>query len=179
MSFYIIPHIRKLDKEKLNSGIFLLVINADKQPPHLAICLNGKIFSLTTKGRQIGDPIEVFIRTINRNIIKSIFIEITPSVDFTAEKIIQMVETILLQYEKVEYGKITCLTPIKTLFNNVYSVDTGKVNYIFDLLPQLYLMKLINSVYHLNLENELKGEDYFFKTYTMKDINSRIGFLVE
>ena len=179
MSVYVIPKIQNFDSAKVKSGTFLLIINAEKKPPHIALLVDGKVYSLTVKGRQIGDPLELFIKAINRNAIKTLFIEICANSTFKTENVVRLISTSLMEFERVEPGKITCLNPIKSFFNSAYQVDTKEVNFVFDLLPQLYAMKLINAVYQLNLSSLLNGQDYFFEKYSMSDINSRIREIVD
>ena len=174
MSVFVIPKIQNFDPVKAKTGTFLLIINADKKPPHIALLIHGKVFSLTVKGRQIGDPIAVFLKAVFRNSLKTLFIEINPSNNFNTEDIVKLLSKAIMEFERVEPGKITCLNPIKSFFNSVYHVNTGQINFVFDLIPQLYEMKLIKAVYHLNLSSELNGEDYFFEKYAMSDINNRI-----
>ena len=174
MSAFLIPKIQKFDLAKLRKGTFLMIINADKKPPHIALMVDSKVYSLTVKGRQVGDPLEVFIKAILRNCIKTLFIEISPNKSYETDNVVKLISTALMEFEKVEPGKITCLNPIKSFFNSVYQVDTKEVSFVFDLLPQLYSMRLINAVYQLNLDTLLNGQDYYLEKYSMADVNSRI-----
>ena len=174
MSEFIIPNVQPLNKVPLNAGFFLVILNAERKPPHIAVLINGKLYSLTAKGRQIGDPVDLLAKSIHIRSIKTLFFALTPPIT-DAEK---AMGRSLMSYEKAEAGKISCLSPLKDFFAQAYPIDAHKANYVFELLPLLYQQKAIMDVYHLNMENETKEKSYLFPSYTMDEIYSNITKLI-
>lgn len=170
MAVFIIPDVQPLNKVPLDAGIFLVILNADKKPPHIALLINGKVYSLTVKGRQMGDLADTLMKSIHIRSIKTLFFALKPPVTDA----LKAMEKSLMAYEKAVAGKVTCLGPLKDFFTLAYAINSQKANYIFELLPLLYRNKTITGVYHLNMENETKEKNYHFQTYTMDEINTNI-----
>lgn len=170
MSVFIIPDVQPLNKVSLDTGIFLVILNVDKKPPHIALLINSKIYSLTVKGRQMGESADTLMKSIHIRSIKTLFFALKPPM----ADALKAMEKSLMAYEKAIAGKATCLSPLKDFFTLAYPINAQKANYIFELLPLLYRNQKITGVYHLNMENEMKEKNYHFQTYTMDEINANI-----
>ena len=148
---------------------------ATRVPPHILISVNGKLFSLSVKGHLIDADLNLYLRTIQKNKIETLFIKLIIPEIFTMEQLHSSIEKITLSYPKLEAGKITCLAPIKDFCGNVYSTDTSNVNFIFDLLPKLEKQAVIGNCYHLNMDKYfLQKNNFSLKTYSMFEVNENI-----
>ncbi|MEO6883163.1 MAG: hypothetical protein ABI199_03960 [Bacteroidia bacterium] len=156
------------------NDVFLVIINATKIPPHLALALNGKLFSLSVKGISMDGEIGSFIKLIHQKRIETLFVKLTVPTLFTMEQLREEIKKCLLVHPKVDVENATCLTPIKDFCGSIYQLETKKINFVFDLLPELEKQKKIQNTYHFNLEKHLVNNTFTLKKYTMHDIYESI-----
>ncbi|MFN4234669.1 MAG: hypothetical protein ACK4IK_07675 [Bacteroidia bacterium] len=160
MKFY--PHI--VDSEKIfQKGFYLWILKVDRIPPHLILSYNGKYYNLSVYGRFIGQSIESLLKTIAQKKIQTLIISLK---DF--ENLDLNLSQSYQQFDKVEAPFITCLSPIRSLFQ-VYGFPSS-VATIHDLLPLLVKKDVVTSSFGINLE--LNNEDNSFELpyYTIKDV---------
>ena len=82
MSIFTINNINALTHDEfLNNGIYLHIVHATTVPPHLVLSINGKIFSLSTKGPSLDGSMEQNLRFLRFKNIKTLFVEILDSYD--------------------------------------------------------------------------------------------------
>lgn len=177
MPVFVVHHVHPLNNVSPFQGIFLVLLNAGKRPPHIALLINGKVYSLTHRGTQIGEPLEVLMKSINIKTIKTLFFKLTPPAGFVEKEVKIEMEKILLNYNKAEVGTVTCLAPVKDFFELKYNLTVHHAEFVFDLLPLLDSEKVIENVFHLHMEKDLKEGKYFFEKYTMEEINSNLNKL--
>jgi hypothetical protein len=158
------------NENDLSKGIFIVILHASRIPPHIGIIAGNKYHSLSIKGQEINLPLEAFLKNIRIRKIPSIFIKIkshpTFSNDYLKEHFIHDIQ----QFAKVEAGAATCLSPLRSFFEEVYSVSTTDVNFIFELLPRLESNGLIESVAFLFIAEE----HFHLPVYDMDQINDGI-----
>ena len=175
MSVYNVRNILPADNTLLSNGIYLSMLYVNKIPPHLLLIVNGKIWGLSVKGKQSGEPFEALLKTISVKKISSLFFQIDPAAlklyGLTDEALI---EEIMFKYSDIN-GKLTCLSPIKDFFSSSVSAEVIKSSTIFDLLPELYAHCAIKNVYHLFMERMLINNNVELKKYSLYDIYSRIN----
>lgn len=171
---YRIPHITAGNEEALLSDVYLVLLNVTRVPPHLAIAVNGKLFTLSIKGPTVEGDLRSLLRIIRQRSIESIFIRLAVPQVFTTEQLGEEIRKYMLAYPRVDVGLATCLAPIKDFCGSVYHTETKNINFIYELLPKLEELNVIDTCYHLNLERYLKKDDFFMRKYTMDDINEEI-----
>ena len=175
MSFFNVRNILPADNVLLSNGFYLGMLYVNKIPPHLLLIVNGKIYGLSVKAKQSGEPFEPLLKTISVKKISSLFFQIESSVlklnGLTAEALI---EEIMFKYSAIN-GKLTCLSPIKDFFSASVSAEIIKSSTIFDLLPELYTHSAIKNVYHLFMEKMLNNNNIELEIYSLDDIYRRIN----
>ncbi|MDQ3191599.1 MAG: hypothetical protein M3Q58_08400 [Bacteroidota bacterium] len=165
------------DEKQFYKGFYLALIYADRIPPHLLFILNGKLYSISTKGRQKGEPVEVLLKTIALKQIQSLFFQIDlVALNLTDKIAKEVIEQIINKYSRV-YGEITCLSPLKDFFSSNLSCNISKASVIFDLIPELYKHKCVKNVYHLNMGHCIIDNNIEVITYSVEDIYRRINQL--
>ena len=170
-------NIKEFDLAAIENGLFLVLVNADRKPPHLAMVFRGRVYSLTVKGRQLAEAFDGFYKLIQRNTLKVLFFQIGNPHPETYSKIQENLVCALMEYEKVIFNQVTCLAPIKRFFENNYGIDLKGIDFVFDLIPSLYKSNLIDAVYHIHMGELMEEQSYNLSKYTMQDINSRINDL--
>jgi hypothetical protein len=167
---YIIPNILPAQEALLMNDVFLVVLYASRIPPHLAVSVNGKLFTLTVKGANVDGELSALLRLIRKRNIESLFIKLSVPAFFTFPELHKEIRKYTLAYPRVDVGIATCLSPIKDFCANVFDTDLKNVNFVFDLLPKLYEQKIISYCYQMNLGHLLKGNSFLLNKYTMNDI---------
>ncbi len=167
---YIIPDILPAEDYFLLTDVYLIVLYATRIPPHLAISVNGKLFTLTVKGATIDGELKALLKLIRQRMIDSIFIKLSVPPLFTIAELRNEIKKYTLAYSRVDVGIATCLSPIKDFCSGIYETELQRVNFVFDLLPKLYEQKVITSCYQLNLNRYMIGNSFHLSKYTMNDI---------
>lgn len=150
--------------EKLTSGTYLWIWNADKIPPHIGISRGQNYFSLTYRRCEIQKSVAVMARKAKRTHIPLVLIPISDWTfrhDFT---------TVFEQYERAQSGGPTCLTPVK----DVLGLHDGIVQ-LADLLTEIENCGHLKQVFAVNLDRTYRG----IPDYSVAEIMSRIELLHE
>ena len=171
---YIIPDIIPANEFLLMNDVYLIVLHASRVPPHLALSVNGKLYTLTVKGATVNGELISLLKLIRQRSIESIFIKLCVPELFTLQQLKNEIEKYTLAYPRVDVGVATCLNPIKDFCSSIYDTEISKVNFLYDLLPKLYEQKVITSCYHLNLDRHLTDDSFFMRRYSMNDIYESI-----
>ena len=74
------------------------------------------------------------------------------------------------QFQRVDTGIATCLSPIKLFFDETYGISMNNVNYLYELLPALQDEGLIESISSMFINEE----NYQLPVYTSAEINAGI-----
>ena len=176
MNRYQLRNIKKADEFNVRRDSFLVLLYADRVPPHLSLSVQGQLFSLDVRGATIGADIAPMWRLIHQRKIETLFVQLQlpPLLDLAVLR--QQLAVLTSAYPSVQVGNITCLAPIKDFCSKVYSTEVGDVDFVFDLLPKLEEQGVLADTYHLNMERYLDENGAFkLRTYSMFDVNERIG----
>ena len=174
INHYKIPNIIAANEAVLMNDVYLVVIHADRIPPHLLVSVQGKLFTLNVKGPSVDGELTNLLRLIKQRSIETIFIKLAVPAVFTLQQLSNEIKKHTLAYPRVDVGVATCLNPIKDFCSSIYETETTRVNFVFDLLPKLYEKEIITFCYHLNLEKKLQQNSFYISKYTMHDINEGI-----
>ena len=144
MSTFEIANIKPLPSDEiLNFGIYLHIVNATAVPPHLVLSINGKSFSLSTKGPALDGNMEQTLRFLKYKKVKTLFVKLKLPLLVTQEDLLHKIRLITSSYPRVDVGVATCLSPIKDFCKEVYDTNASDVQLIFDLLPRLADQELV------------------------------------
>ena len=176
-STYQIKNIIEGDEAQLLHGVYIMLVNAARIPPHLGIIIDGNLYSLNVKGPTVDGDLSTMLRTIKQRNIESIFIKLHVPSSITNEQLSDAARKYVLAYPAVEAGRTTCLAPIRDLCSSMFGIPGHSANFIYELLPLLEEKELLASCYHLNLGNYLENGSFFLQRYTMEDIDNQIRML--
>lgn len=167
---YQIQNILPANETALLKDVYLIALYAAKIPPHLAISINGKLFTLTVKGPMVNGELTSLLKLIKKNRIETIFIQLSLPEIFSLKQLQDEITKHTLSYPKVDIDIATCLSPIKDFCSSIYEVETKNINFLYDLLPRLFEQKIISSCWQLNLDHLLNNNTFILKKYSMNDI---------
>jgi len=170
--YYKIPNIQPLAENIANKGIYIVILHAKKKPPHIALTIDGRVFSLAVDGPKIDRKAEELLKLIRSKSIETLFFQLKDQEDYTVLQLIEKMKELTLAYQGLDAGGATCLNPIKEFCHSVYKTDITGVNFIFDLLPKLG--NVVIAHFHLNMESSLSEGVFYLEKYTMKDIDNMI-----
>lgn len=174
-NFFPIVVNEALPEAGINGKFFLFLFRATRIPPHIGLIFNGKVYDITLVGPNLGTDAAEFITTVKKKYTKTLFLELNKP-NFSATK----VETTLLEAMK-KFNTVSqensCLSPVKTAFNQLFDIQMESVNYIFDLIPLLHQKNIIQHVFHLNLERNLQENTFYLQIYNQNDIQQSIKAL--
>lgn len=161
---------KQYDEADLSKGLYIAVIHATRIPPHIGIIVDKTYHSLSIKGQDINTPIAALIKNSSVRKIPTLFIKIKSHPTFSDIYLREHFITNVQQFERVDVGVATCLSPIKLFFEEVYGVSMKDINYLYELLPLLESKGLIESVSSLYVDEN----NYQLPIYTNKEINAGI-----
>ncbi len=167
---YKITQLLPLNEQFLKQDVYLVLLHANRIPPHLIVLVGGKVFTLTVKGATVDSELSPLLRLIRKNSIETVFVQLNVPALFTVDQLREEIRRFILAYPRVEVGIATCLDPIKQFCGTVYDPETGKVNFVYELLPKLEQLKVVGDCFHLNMEPWLKSGAYEISPYSMNDI---------
>jgi hypothetical protein len=147
-----LEHTALAQEEDLLKGIYLVVIYASRIPPHIGMIAGKKYHSLTIKGHEINLSPAVLLKNIKIRKTPSLFIRIRPHSTFSSDYLSELFISNVQQFSKVESKGPTCLSPVKLFFEEAYDLPLTQVNYLFELVPELFNKNLIEAAFSLNLE---------------------------
>lgn len=151
------------DVELLKNGVFLVVLYANKIPPHIGLLIDGKFYSDKVGQPDIAVDFSHLSRLILSKSIPSLFVKLKDNCGFD---LLQIKDFILSnQLSNNEYS--TCLTPIAKILNFEHAKT------VFDLLEHLTENNQIEKYLALCLPKDFKGIPY----YTVQSVYDRIHCL--
>ncbi len=165
------PEINKtFSEEDLLKGLHIVVLHANRIPPHIGIIADKTFHSLSIKGQDINVPVASLIRNINQRKFASLFIKIKSHSTFSDDYLREHFITNVQQFPRVDVGVANCLSPVKAFFEEVYDVSMEEVSYLYELLPRLQVNGLIENASSLFVDEA----NYKLPIYTATEINSGI-----
>lgn len=156
-------------EEDLLKGLFLVVLHANRIPPHIGLIIDQHYHSLTIKGHD-NTSVSALFRNINQRAIPGLFFKIKPHTTFSEYYLREHFLTNMQQFLKVDVDQASCISPIRLFFEEVFNLDISKVNFLYELLPALESKGLIERTSSLFLD----AEKYQLPFYTDKEIRAGI-----
>lgn len=164
MNFHTFHNIQPATKELLQQGNYILLMHPDKTPPHIAMLCNGLFFSHGVSGTKIAEDFSLFWKYINQKNTPIIFVKTSFNSNITDLK---------SSFSNLNFGQDkqeTCLTPIKSYFNDYQNINKHQLKLIFNLLEAI--KEQIEGVYSIHLK--LDNDTYSIKAYTLEEVYQRI-----
>ncbi|XOV68193.1 MAG: hypothetical protein ACFHU9_03265 [Fluviicola sp.] len=137
---------------------YLWVIHADKVPPHLGISDGHQFFSLKANGKDEGIPVFKITPVLRKKEIATVFYDIAPNA------VVNAPDSIFSRFERTVPGEITCLEPLKQVFNDSEST------WLKELLSRLEARECIRNSYGWQLPEGFSQ----IPDYNPEDIHNRL-----
>ena len=161
---------KTFNEENLLKGLYIAVIHATRIPPHIGIIADKQYHSLTIKGQDINTSVSALVKNSALRKIPTLFIKIKSHNTFSDTYLKEHFITNVQQFQRVDTGVATCLSPIKLFFEEVYDVPMKSINYLYELLPALQAEGLIELTTSLFVDED----NYQLPVYTLTEINAGI-----
>ena len=151
------------EERSLHRGLYIWVFHWDKIP-HLGLSLDGKYFSTTLFGNQLGEETDKFFRLAKRKMIPCFLIKLDENQfqNLNFESLLQEFNTDLSTAE-------TCLYPIK----KVLSLDHEKMDTLVQLIVQLEKNATISAYLTIQAVQEISLNAYC-KNDVLEMINKQL-----
>jgi hypothetical protein len=168
MSELRIQNINPFDVDT-NNRSFILIQNTLQIPPHISLVVEGNYFSVSVSGVKTEVDFQSVLKNIQLKNIPCLILEI-PKIKFSSEAIAD----IFNHYGRLDKPEKSCLFPILEVLNRAYGLILES-EFVFELITELKNCERLLGVFHLNMENLLKDNDYLFPMYNRNDI----GFCID
>ena len=150
----------------MDNGSYLLLIEP-QHIPHLVYLQDGRYYSLTYKGVELGFSFSPFLEKLIRLQKKMIFLEI--------ERPTESAFQVFSDYVTAGEASQTCFFPIKQLL-----LPESKASLIYELIPELYANGQIKNASHFGLSAQLdENGDFEMSRYSKEDVLRHIANLKE
>ena len=141
-----------LNDSILNKDSWLVVLHANRIPPHVGLLINGNYNSLTIKGHELNVTIDALLKTISQKKIESIFIKLKKHPVFSFDHQLEMFVEAIKKFGPVRQYEATCLSPIKIFFEEFYAINNIETELYFDFMKRLNENLYLMSAGSLNFE---------------------------
>jgi hypothetical protein len=142
MSVFILTGIQKGKAAELNSGCWLILFQPEQTPPHLMLCLEGKIFGISASGKQNGSQAEKLLSYAERKKNGLICIELFVPAPIDA---LEIASSCFSRYIRLEAGKTSCLNPIRDFTAMIWGNELNNARFVFELIPALEFKKAVGK----------------------------------
>lgn len=157
----------------LKKGVFLLLQYANRVPPHIGLLIDDTYNSLNIKGRELNISGKAVIKNISIRRIPTAFIKIKQHPVFSCQHLNEAFMEQVKQFERVNAGGDTCLSPVKLFFEEFYAIDKRDIELVFDLLEALKRNDFIETAWGMHL-GELKENIFYLSDYNRTDLQQQI-----
>ena len=171
---YSLQRVEVLQQPKLGRGFFLMLINAQLVPPHLAVMANDRYYSLGVKGAEIALPPERFWRWMVQREKMVVFIELLPVLDVFDEEALKVA---FASCQHLDGSNLTCLAPIRHFCASTYDFAATGVDFVFDLLRLVAAQKKLGRGFVYNNKIALGATgDLTLPKYSLEQVYHNILF---
>lgn len=144
-------------------GAYIVVIHANKIPPHIGLLVDGLFYSLKAKGKDMGVELDRLGQILTKKEIATLFFKVKNGV-VTKENVVQVFEQ---SGQQIPFGE-TCLAPIlKVVSPNLHCATVA------ELLNYLAEKNELVATFGAFLPVDYEGIPY----YDMDRIRHRINYL--
>lgn len=163
----------ELNASEVRKGVFLVLLHANRVPPHIGLMMDFKYHSLAIKGRELNVSGEAILKNIALRKIPAVFMRIKKHPVFSNEHQGECFAEILKQFDRVNNND-TCLSPVRQFFSEFYAIDKARIDLVFDLLEALKQNNFAEDAFGAHL-GPLKGNIFYLQPYNRQDLEKQIG----
>ncbi len=155
---------KKFDEAQLKKHLWIVLLHANRTPPHVGLIINGNYNSLTLKGHELDVDLEALLKTISLKKIESVFIKLVPHPVFSFDYQLQILKEYIKQFQKVKPNEATCLSPIKLFFQEFYALQLNTDELLFEMIERLEANNYLEYTQSLNFNLPLNAIELPFYT---------------
>ncbi|CAN5119251.1 hypothetical protein BH09BAC5_BH09BAC5_02110 [soil metagenome] len=174
MANFALKNIHPAADTDFSKGVYIILFNATNIPPHLLIAAEGKIYSITDSGRQLGSSLEKLIAFVKRKNVPTIITEWKVAHSWNVGDLENLIKEKFLKYERVIAGKVSCLFPIRDVVAAVLGDEMKKADFIFELLPLMEKVNTLGQSYSINMTKYIVAGNFELPTYSNKELISAL-----
>ncbi|HXB40087.1 MAG TPA: hypothetical protein VNZ49_06060 [Bacteroidia bacterium] len=163
----------EIKEEEIKKGIYLVLLHANRVPPHIGMMMDNAYHSLSVKGQEINISGDVLMKNISVRKIPTVFIEIKKHPVFSNNHLSESFIELVKQFDKVNTNGNTCLSPVKLFFDEYYALEKANVNLVFDLLNEIQKNNFGIAAFGVNL-SPLKENIFYLQPYDQRDLQKQI-----
>lgn len=160
--------------DEIRRGIYLVLLHANRVPPHIGMMMDHVYHSLSIKGQEINVSGDALLKNITLRKIPSVFLEIRKHPVFSNAHLGECFGEQVKQFDRVNTKGNTCLSPVKLFFEEFYALDGPKIDLVFDLLAQLNANNFISRAFGAHL-GALKENIFYLHPYKRADLDRQIS----
>ena len=153
-------------------GFYILLINVNQGPPHLAIVFCNRYYSVTINSVSLGVDFQPKYNSLLRKNLPLLFLEIDQL--SSREVILTKLNNVFGLISPLLGDGTTCLAPIKRSFEQIFALHSEAI-LISDLLQELQQLTLIKNVGSPNLNSG----NFQLKPYSFQDVERHINSLLK
>ncbi len=154
-----------------DQGLWLLLLYADRIPPHLGLLYRERYYSLSTEGRSVGSDSTELFRLIGMKQIPTLFIELFPEEEKDLEPGLHRA---FASRRDLEGASATCLDPIRDFLADEQRIPVEEAGLVHELLPILMDHGVVGKKLQVHLTHRLQENTFTMECYTRADVESRI-----
>jgi len=164
----------EVQADDIKRGIYLVLLHANRVPPHIGMMMDHVYHSLSIKGQELNVSGEALLKNISLRKIPAVFIEIKKHPVFSNAHLGECFAEQVKQFYKVNAEGNTCLSPVKLFFEEFYALDRQKIDLVFDLLAQLNANNFVSRAFGGHL-GALKENIFYLHPYKRADLDRQIA----
>lgn len=140
MSTYTLPLTAQLPTyETLQEGLYLLLVNCHKTPPHLAMVLNGTLYEYTVKPTKHALTYAQWSARYTKLKTPVLAIKLN-SLGYSVD---ELQTQLITAFNFTNQQPTSCLMPINKAIQAIYNINTQECYVVFDLLAKLQFSDVI------------------------------------
>lgn len=159
--------------EEIKKGIYLVLLHANRIPPHIGMMMDNVYHSLSVKGQELNVSGDVLMKNISVRKIPSVFVEIKKHPVFSNNHLSESFTEQVKLFDKVNASGNTCLSPVKLFFDEYYALEKANINLVFDLLSEIKRNNFGTAAFGANL-GALKENIFYLQPYNQQDLQKQI-----
>lgn len=151
-------------------GVFLWLLKVDRIPPHLGLSVDGKYYSITIKGSEIGLDLENEMQKwVKRGLPR---IAILLDIDSPNEALLEQVFTA----STLRSAAKSCLIPVLHLLSFLIP-EIGRYKTVHELIIDLQNINKVKAYFGSNVKRWLTDGIFHLKHYTADEVQAYIQSL--
>ncbi len=163
---------KNFEAYKLQKNLWIVLLHANRIPPHVGLIINGNYNSLTIKGHELDIDLDVLLKTISQKKIETMFIKLVHHPVFSYDYQLQIFKEYIKKFNQVKAFEASCLSPIKLFFQEFYALQLNETELLFEFMQRLQTNNYLDNVQSLNFTLPLNYIELPF--YTNEQLNDVI-----